>query len=233
MTNITDLEAELHELRREISPDATIDIAPLVKVANRRSRAKRAAGCGLALVVFSAAPIYFVASRESQPSGVSTNSMPARTSLAATPDAGPATTAQDAVLPTSPAPTKGRQISTELDMLPLGAPNCHPASPQHGGEIRGTASGGTVYGLIFGQIKLGEEFEVAWKISGGPAKITVFDPVGDESTGVVTFGPEYRVSNYPRPGEEVAYAYRFDSSGCWHFTFERRNMTADVWIRVE
>ena len=52
-----------------------------------------------------------------------------------------------------------------FDGLPSGEPDCAPASPIVGTEVKGTSATGELYGFLFvdGQIKVDAETKIAWR----------------------------------------------------------------------
>ena len=116
--------------------------------------------------------------------------------------------------------------------MPLGQPGCQPASPRVDNEVRGAAVGGQLHGLLLGDVKVGAETKIVWRMTGtGTFSAGYYSPTGTVES--FTFGPAFHpTSSYHRAGDEWGLGYRWTAPGCWHLTFARTDVTADVWLLV-
>ena len=157
---------------------------------------------------------------------------------ACSPARGSETTHSPAVMTTAvtaPVPT-GPQRSRPEDPDDLGGAGCQPPTLINvANEVRGTATEGTLYGLVFARLPLrvGQPVKIVWRMTGA-ADLAVGVRSPDDRTVPLVWGPEsHGSSTYIRPGDEWGTGYLFDVPGCWHLHLQRSGASADVWLSVE
>lgn len=131
-----------------------------------------------------------------------------------------------------------RRVAPNLDEMPLGRPGCQPASPMvpraDNGfpEVKATTSVGSLYGLVMGPLRAGQEIKIVWRMTGaGPLSATSVAPDGRQVP--LGFAPDrHGASNYDRPGHEWGVGYNLDQPGCWDLVLRRGGVRADAWVLV-
>lgn len=139
----------------------------------------------------------------------------------------------------SPAGETAAAAASSRASDPLGAPGCRPPTPIRdlgglGPELRGTATAGQLWGLVFEEppFRVGDEIKIVWRMTGsGELRLTATAPDGKRTP--LAWGPEPHFgSTYDRPGDEWGAGYRFTRAGCWTLHAARDDTVADVWLMV-
>ncbi len=114
----------------------------------------------------------------------------------------------------------------------LGAAGCNPASPLMFPEVRGTAKGAELWGLLFEPLSAGKDIKIVWRMSGtGDLGVAATGPHGQVVQPA--WGPEYHgSSNWDRPGMEWGTGFVFDEKGCWNLHLSRTDTSGDVWLLI-
>ena len=130
--------------------------------------------------------------------------------------------------------------STRSSVGPLGRPNCTPASPVRGDEVRATPgkNGLTSFALVQGASPSGlqadeQGLKIVMRVTGtGPLRLTLVDPTGARRP--IDWGPqEHATSNFDRPGDEWGLGVTFNRRGCWALTASRdAQASASYWFSV-
>jgi hypothetical protein len=132
----------------------------------------------------------------------------------------------------APATTQGWASSGRFS-----AARCRPPSPTSRSdtgfvEVRGSARGATLWGLVFARVPLpvGEEVKIVWRMTGsGPLRVAA--TLSDGTPAGRTFGPEaHSGSNWKRPGDEWGTGFVFPKAGCWDLHLARASGSGDVWL---
>lgn len=119
-------------------------------------------------------------------------------------------------------------------------PTCHPSPimPTQVGqgtaslpEIRGTASGGELWALVFNTVPLPikQEIKIVWRVTGsGDLQLLGLGP-GGEPVWPVWMTP-LAGSSWQRPGDEWGAGFILPQPGCWNFHATRGSLTGDIGI---
>jgi hypothetical protein len=112
---------------------------------------------------------------------------------------------------------------------------CQQEATSHRGDIRGLATGATLWALPFASLPFPaeQEIKVVWRMTGsGQPRFAVVGPTGVDPDAV-RWGPEPHSGSYwNRPGDEWGTGIRFAMPGCWQVTVTRDRGTGSVWFRV-
>jgi hypothetical protein len=122
----------------------------------------------------------------------------------------------------------------------LGAPGCHPASPQDTSnlgfpEAQGTTPAKDLWALFLGGTpRAGEEGEIIWKVGVSfdePIQIVALGPRGEH---LHPLSLERHVSSsWQRSGSEWGTIFKFPkSAGCWDLQVKGGQTVGDVWIML-
>lgn len=129
-------------------------------------------------------------------------------------------------------------ISETTSHLPLGAPGCSPPSPiDSSDEVRGTVTGGELWGLLMPSydvpIHEGQDIKIVWRMTGkGDLHLIGLGPAGKAIKPF--FGPQWHgTSSWIRPGDEWGSAFRFPTAGCWDVQASRGNLVGNVYFDVQ
>ncbi|WP_188190534.1 hypothetical protein [Nonomuraea sp. SYSU D8015] len=103
-------------------------------------------------------------------------------------------------------------------------------------EVRGTAEGAELWGLLFTKgpppLPRGEEVKIVWRMTGeGPLQIRATLPDGTRAK--LAWGPEeHGGSSWRRPGQEWGTGFVFPERGCWKVELTRTRSSGHVWLPV-
>ncbi|HLZ95847.1 MAG TPA: hypothetical protein VKT20_11005 [Candidatus Dormibacteraeota bacterium] len=123
--------------------------------------------------------------------------------------------------------------------MPWGASGCVPASPSGAfpAEVRGTASGGTVWAWFMAAYPPlhGVEDKTVWRLDGssiaGTPAFSLLGPAG--AIGRLDWGPEeHGGSTWNRPGVEFGTGLMFTTPGCWDVQVALGQLRGDVFVVV-
>ena len=130
--------------------------------------------------------------------------------------------------------------STRPGFGPLGRPNCTPASPFRGDEVRATpgknglTSSALLQGATPGALRADEQgLKLVMRVTGtGPLHLKLVDPTGTRRP--IDWGPEeHATSNFDRPGDEWGLGVTLNRRGCWTLTASRDSQaSASYWFSV-
>jgi hypothetical protein len=114
-------------------------------------------------------------------------------------------------------------------------PKCARPEVLGTGDIRGHATGATLWALPFEPLPFvaGHEVKIVWRMTGsGPPRFTVTGPNG-EDPDALQWGPEEHLdSTWNRPGDEWGTGFRFTDPGCWRITVRRDQGDGSIRVRV-
>ena len=130
-----------------------------------------------------------------------------------------------------------RQSTTpKSTSAPVQPPICAQTQVLRTGDIRGQASGATLWALPFAPLPFdaGREVKIVWRMNGsGSPEFTVTDPGGDADTDALQWRPEEHLSSsWDRPGDEWGTGFRFAGPGCWHIIVRRDDGVGSIAVRV-
>ncbi len=116
-----------------------------------------------------------------------------------------------------------------------GAAACHPPSPIDtasigGPEVQGTTTNGSLWLLLFGETKIGQDLKIVWRMTGtGDLHLDAIGPQGQQIAP--DWGPEAHVSsNWDRPGDEWGAGFTIPEAGCWDLHASRDSTSGDAWL---
>lgn len=119
---------------------------------------------------------------------------------------------------------------------PMQPPTCAQTKVLPTRDIRGQATGATLWALPFARLpfEAGREVKIVWRMTGsGTPEFTVTDPGGSEDAGALQWGPEeHRSSSWNRPGDEWGTGFRFAGPGCWHITVRRDDAVGTIAVTI-
>jgi hypothetical protein len=115
-----------------------------------------------------------------------------------------------------------------------GASACQPASPINnssvGPEVQGTAANASLWLLLFGPTKTGDDLKIVWRMTGtGDLHLVAIGPQGQQVAP--DWGPEaHESSNWNRPGDEWGAGFTIPVAGCWDLRASRGDVSGDAWL---
>ncbi len=101
-------------------------------------------------------------------------------------------------------------------------------------ELRGLASEGEIWALLFGDYpaRQRQEIKIAWRMTGdGPLTLSATGPTGRRVAPLSDPEPHLG-SNWDRPGDEWGSFWRFPQPGCWTVHLVRGADHGTAGIRV-
>ncbi|RVX47750.1 hypothetical protein EDD27_10699 [Nonomuraea polychroma] len=103
-------------------------------------------------------------------------------------------------------------------------------------EVRGTAKGAELWGLLFAKgpppLPRGAEVKIVWRMTGeGPLQVKAELPDGTRAR--LAWGPEqHDGSSWRRPGQEWGTGFVFPKPGCWKIELTRTRGSGHAWLLV-